>query len=311
MTAEINIGVPIKTHGPWPDLSRMYVGFAFSDYVTKEDIPVDMRYRDMIVFEKTGDGIKEYHLLSSTADESYVDKTKLNEASFRVSADAIAMHGSFFAYEKAIAFNIIKANTYHPICTISTDDLVVSDSMNGFSFTPGRIVDANITSEANATGLLEITCSAAHGLNTGDIVVLVNMNNAGHDKTTIITKVDNTKFTCDDIPYIAGAGNSAGVVTQPAYLESAQDTDGVFFVSFNINGTAAASNKVWKFELNNGILPVDSVVSERLSTNTIASLTASGIITVKPYERIWISGKNVTDTTDYTVKHMNLSLHKI
>lgn len=28
-------------------------------------------------------------------------------------------------------------------------------------------------------------------------------------------------------------------------------------------------------------------------------------------DRIWISGKNTTDTTDYTVKNMNLFLHKI
>lgn len=310
MGAEINIGVPIKTHGPWPDFNRMFVGFAFSDYITKEDIPVDLRFRDMIVFENTVDGVKEFHLKGSTADESYVDKTKLDDENYKSKLAALEAYGSFYAYDKAIPFNIVKANTYHPLCTVTADDFIAGYG-NQFAFVEGRIVDSNILAEADNGGYLLITCSAAHGLSNNDLVVLMNMNNAGHDKPTRISVVDSTSFICDDIVYVAGAGTSSGVVTQPAYLEAGISETGIFLASFNINGAAAAANKTWKWELNINVSPVDSIVSERYSTNTIAALTASGLISIEPNDRIWISGKNITDTSDYTIKHMNLNIHKI
>jgi len=310
MGRAINLGRPIVTHGPWMDLSKMFVGFDFSEYATKEDIPRDLRFVDMVVFEKSTGEVKEYHLEGGTGDELFVDKTKVDADNFKAVSENFLAYGSFYAYNKTIPFNIVKANTYHALCLVTAGDFTEGYT-NIVAFNEGRIVDANITSEADSSGKLLITCSAAHALSTGDLVVLVNMNNAGHDKPTIITRVDATSFTCDDINYVANAGNSAGIVTVPAYLQPVTNAGGIYFVSLNIDGTAAAANKAWKWEVNKNINAVDAIVSERLSTNTLASLSTSGIIELAENDKLWISAKNITDTTDYVIKNMNFNIHKI
>ena len=89
------------------------------------------------------------------------------------------------------------------------------------------------------------------------------------------------------------------------------DSGGVYAACFNIDGTAASANKNWKFELYLDITPQDNIVTERNSTNTLASMSTSGNIAITAGQRLWIAGKNITDTTDYTIKNMNLNIHRI
>lgn len=222
-------------------------------------------------------------------------------------------YGSFYAYNKTIAMAITVQDTYHAIHLITAGD-IVTGLVSGFEFYAGRVVDANITSEANGTGgKLRIVCSAAHGLSSGALVVLGNMNNAGHNKPTTISldgTNPTTEFLCEDITYVAGAGTSAGTVIVPAYLRAEVGADGVYLAAFTICGTAAAINKLWKFELNSEVTAHDNVVTERLSTASLATMSAGDLINVVAGDRIWISGKNITDTGDYSIKHLSLSLTK-
>lgn len=222
-------------------------------------------------------------------------------------------YGGMFAYDKSIALNIVTANVYHAFGLRSASD-IAAGLLKGFTFNAGRIVDANITSEADTGGKLRIVCSAAHGLVNGDIVTLGNMNNAGHNGVTVVlvdTTNPTTEFIANTITYVAGAGASAGVVYAPAYLEASAGSEGNYHANFIICGTASNTNKNIKWELNVGIAPADNIVTERLTTNTLATIEAAGNISVVAGNRIWVSGKNKDDTTDYTVKHFNLNLHKI
>lgn len=223
-------------------------------------------------------------------------------------------HGGFYAYDKAIPFQISVSDTYHALHLVTAGDFTAG-LLFGFTFFAGRAVDANITSEANGTGgKLRIVCSGVHGLATGDLVVLGNMNNAGHNKpTTITTDATNptTEFLCNDITYISGAGASAGTVDIPAYLKAGIGYGGTYHLGFTIDGTAAAANKNWKFEVNENITPFDNLVSERTSSNTLASMTATGNIQISENDKIWLSGKNITDTSDYTIKNFNINLFRI
>ena len=223
-------------------------------------------------------------------------------------------YGGMFAYNKAIPFNITVADTYHAFHLVTAGD-IVTGLLQGFSFDAGRVVDANITSEVNGTGgKLRIVCSAAHSLVTGDLVVLGSMNNAGHNKPTRITTDGTnptTEFLCDDITYVAGAGASAGTVDKPACLIALTGSDGVYFASVVIDGLSALPNKFWKFELNVNISAQDNVVTERKTTNTLASMSTNGNIQIAAGDCIWLSGKNITDTSDYTVQNLNINLHRI
>jgi len=223
-------------------------------------------------------------------------------------------YGELYAYNKTIAMSITVQDTYHGIHLVTAGDIVTGEC-SGFEFYAGRVVDANITSEADGTShKLRIVCSAAHGLSSGALVILGNMNNAGHNKPTTISldgTNPTTEFLCEDITYVAGAGTSAGTVIVPAYLRAEVGADGVYSVNLTIIGTAAAINKYWKFELNSEITAHDNIVTERFSTATLATMSASGLIDVVAGDRIWISGKNITDTGDYSIKHLNLSLSKV
>jgi len=221
-------------------------------------------------------------------------------------------YGEFFAYDKTLSMAITVANVYHGIHLITAGDIVTGEC-SGFTFNAGRVVDANITQEASGT-LVRVICSAAHGLSTGNLVVCGNMNNAAHNGPTRIT-IDGTnpttEFLCDDIPYVGTAGSSAGTITMPAYLQAGVGAEGIYNAAFTICGTAAAINKYWKFELNHEVSAYDNVVTERYSTASLATMSAAGLIDVALGDRIWISGKNITDTGDYTIKHLNLNLAKV
>jgi hypothetical protein len=232
----------------------------------------------------------------------------------------ISLYGGFYSYKKSIPFNITVADTYQAFRLVTAGDVLVSPAgINGFTFNAGRVVDPNIASEANGTGgKLRIICNIPHLLTTGDIVVIGNSGTAGgnaaHNKPTFITTDGTnptTEFLCDDINYVAGAGASAGTVDEPSHLHASVGSAGIYTATFVIDGTAINANKSWKWELNTNLIANDNIVSERTTTNTLANMSSSGNIVVADGDIIWLSGKNITDTTDYTIKNMNLHVHKI
>jgi archaellum component FlaG (FlaF/FlaG flagellin family) len=312
MANEINIGVQIKSHGPWPTIEKMYCGFAFSDYVTKEAIPEDLRFRDMVVFENTIDGVKEYILDQGVKDADYVEKTKIDETTRAAkAAEGIAM-GSFYAYDQGLAFGITKTDTLHPVLDDS-EVALVDGYAEKISFIPGNVTDSNITAEANpSAAVLEIECSKGHQLSNGDLVVLVNMNNAGHDGVTRVTVVDTTKFTCDDIEYVAGAGASAGSVLLPAFLRiPVSGSDGAYHITLSITGTPGAAAKNWQFAVMVERSVQEPLVTEITTVATPMNISLNGICQLSANQRVWVSAKNLTDTSDFTISYMNLSIHKI
>jgi len=221
--------------------------------------------------------------------------------------------GGFYAYNKSIAFNIVTADVYHAFGLRTASDFTAV-TLRGFTFDAGRIVDPNITSEANTGGKLRIVCNVSHGLVNGDIVTLGNMNNAGHNGATVVlldATNPTTEFIANSIAYVDNAGASSGVVYAPAYLQASTGSAGIYQATFVIDGTASNNAKSWKWELNIGVTPADNIVTQRTTTNTMASMSSSGHITIADGNRIWLSGKNITDTTDYTVTNMNLHLERI
>jgi hypothetical protein len=160
-------------------------------------------------------------------------------------------YGGMWCYNKALAFNITVKNTYHAFYSVTTGH-VVTGLLSGWTFNEGRLVDAAITSWGTASGLLQIVCSGAHGLNTGDLVVITYLDTTTesiYNKPTRINRVDTTTFNCADIANAAATG-TAGRVTKPAYIRAGAESAGVYAANFVVDGTASNNAKEWKWELN-------------------------------------------------------------
>ncbi len=85
MPDTINIGNPIHTNGAWPDINKMFVGFAESKYANKEAIPAAYRFEDMHVVALETAVRREYILEGGLVDGNYKEITKADNAEFQTS----------------------------------------------------------------------------------------------------------------------------------------------------------------------------------------------------------------------------------
>lgn len=223
----------------------------------------------------------------------------------------IQAYAGMYAYSKSIPLNIDTVNKYHAVHEVTLSD-ITQGSLHNWSFNKGRNVDANIISEANNSGKLQIVTSSTHSLTTGDIVVITNANNTAHNKATKVTVNDTTTFTCDNIDYVANAGTSNANVDEPAYLKALSTSDGKYSVSFSMSGSANTANKTFKFEVVKNESGQDNIVVEKnFPATEINTASSSGIVDIVEGDRLWMAAMNLTDTVDFTIKHFNLNLHKL
>lgn len=222
-------------------------------------------------------------------------------------------YGGFYTYNKAatMIIPIDTADVYHAIRSVTAGDILTS-AVDGFTFNQGRLVDADIANIKNgAGGKLQIECSGAHALTTGDIVCITKENRvAGNNMVTMITKVDSTQFTCDQIDYAGGTQTSTAVISEPAYLLASAGTSGTFHanISCNFTGTNA---RVIKMELNVGGTPSDEGSVAITANGTIQAVSSSSNVSIAAGDRIFITCKNVGGVEDITITNGNMNLHRL
>jgi hypothetical protein len=219
---------------------------------------------------------------------------------------AVTPRGEMTMYEAAQALDIDTAQKYVGAIGFSTGDV------QGFTFDAGRIVDANITSEADNT-VVRIVTSAAHGLTTGDIVTITGANNAGHDGITAVTVIDATTFDCDDLTYVAGAGASAAVVYEPSYLEAGATSAGEYEIGMNVSMEHASGGaaQVIKWEVNVNATEPDKCVGEsNIANAALETVSSSCFQTIAAGDRVWLAIKNQTAAIDMTIQHANVHLKR-
>ena len=215
--------------------------------------------------------------------------------------------GEMYMYEESQTVTINTANVYHAVLGFNTGDV------EAFTFDAGRVVDADISAEANpSANVLRITTSAAHNLTTGDVVSQTNMNDAGHNGITRVTVVDSTNYDCDDITYVAGAGASAGVVDEPSYLEAGTGAAGEYLLNISITGESVGTGKLFKWEVFKNATEQNKLAVERNHANTdTGNMGTAGFIEIAEGDRVFLAAMNKTDTTDFTLEHVNFNLHRI
>ena len=210
-------------------------------------------------------------------------------------------HGEFFVKDNATATVMTDANK--PVAL----ELGASSHLKDFTFQVGS--NGVITDTADNSGTLRIT-DASHGLTTGDIVTINGLATAAQNGITQITRIEDNTFDCDDITYVTAS--ETGTWQMGSYLLAPTGAAADYRVLFISSASSASANKTFKAELV--ILKTihdDTVTEQRFSATDITSLDFGGIITVADADRIWVCITGITDGTNITLKHFNLSINRI
>lgn len=225
-------------------------------------------------------------------------------------------YGEFFAYGKSatLVFGIATASAPHVLhnITATPSEDIVAGSLSGFTLNVGRNVDADITNIKNgASGKLQIQCSAAHGLITGDIVSITKENRvSGNNIITTITYVDATNFICDDITYSSGTQTSTAVIDLPAYLLCGASAAGKYLVNVSLSTNATLAKDItYNLHKNNSI--VRNIIMQSTGTGTVETISGSGIIDLISGDKVFLSATNASGVEDVIVNNCNLSLNRI
>lgn len=211
-------------------------------------------------------------------------------------------------------FHIHENATVTPINTVSVPHAVqgvgsvLVAPTNGFTFSSGST--GAITNTANNGGILRIT-DVGHGLSTGDIVTITGLATAAQNNITQITRIGNDTFDCDDIAF-ATAGETGNWYKGDALIANT-GADGIYSLSFNGFGISSGVNKVFEFELAQNSTLIEVLESRRFfaTSSDYGSFSAQGMVTVTAGDIISFIIIGITDTTDFTITHLNVSLHSI
>lgn len=199
-----------------------------------------------------------------------------------------------------------------PVTVTTKDDSVAlegfsSSHLQDFTFVSSK--NGTITDTANNGGKLRIT-DATHGLTTGDIITINGLFTAAQNGTTAITKITNDIFDCDDINWVTD--DETGTWQMGSYLLVPTGGAGTYMASMTSSATSGGANKTFLVQLCINIAAQPDVKVERkFSAADIGSVGMNGLITLAAANRIWLSVTGLSDTTDITFKHANLSLHRI
>ncbi len=210
-------------------------------------------------------------------------------------------HGEFFVKGNATLTTITDANKGVAL------ELGAGDHLKDFTFVAGA--NGVITDTANNGGLLRIT-DVAHGLVTGDIVSINGLATAAQNDITIITRIDDDTFDCQDITF--ATVDETGTWQMGAYLLTPTGGAGDYRIHFTSSVLSASANKTYTIQAMIGTTADDGLFAEvRLASSDVSEMAFGGIHTLAVADRLWICVNGLTDGTNITLKHFNMSINRI
>ncbi len=210
-------------------------------------------------------------------------------------------HGEFFVKGNATVTTITDANKGVAM------ELGAGDHLKDFTFVAGA--NGVITDTANNGGLLRIT-DVAHGLVTGDIVSINGLATAAQNGITVITRIDDDTFDCVDISF--ATIDETGTWQMGAYLLTPTGGAGDYRIMFTSSVLSASANKTYTIQAMIGTSEDDGLFAEvRLASADVSEMAFGGIHTLAVADRLWVCINGLTDGTNITLKHFNLSINRI
>ena len=210
-------------------------------------------------------------------------------------------HGEFFVKGNATLTTITDANKGVAL------ELGAGDHLKDFTFVSGA--NGVITDTANNGGLLRIT-DVAHGRTTGDILSINGLATAAQNGITTITRIDDDTFDCQNISF--ATIDETGTWQMGAYLLAPTGAAGDYRIMFASTVISASANKTYTIQAMVNRVEDDGLFAEvRLASADVSAMAFGGIHTLAAADRIWVCVNRLTDGTNITLKHFNLSLNRI
>lgn len=240
--------------------------------------------------------------LGTTGDEGVIyvkhlgDNTNTGWKIFNISH-----YANLHIHQNAVVTNILTANVSHLVAGLFVE-YITSD---GFTFQAGST--GSITAFADAgSGNVTVT-SAAHGMSNGDIISIAGTTNY-NGVFTVANATTNTYTIVDTWV----ANDATGTWIKGDNLTVDTGIDGLYKVDFSIFGFSATNNKLFRWKVYKNATWETVLHTERIfATNDVGAMGNSGLIQLSDGDKITFAIENGTDTADFTMQHVSLTLVKI
>ena len=211
-----------------------------------------------------------------------------------------AIYGEMYVYDGSTATVINAANQYHAIT------VPVTGAVSGWTFQAG--LTGTIASSASSDGGTTVTFTdVAHGLLTGEYVTVTGTTD--YNGNFLVTKLTDDTFKITD----TFVSDQTGQWQRGANLKANTSSAGTYLLAWSITADAAANSKEIKVEPVLNVTHQDKAASQRLfgTGGDWGQLVGGCVVTVAAGDIIYLQAKNVTDDTDFTIKHSNLTINKL
>ena len=209
-------------------------------------------------------------------------------------------YSDIHVHDNAVATVIDTANVAHFVQGLFGEVL-----SNGLTFAAGST--GAITAFADATGGQVTVTSAGHTLSNGDIVSISGTTNYNG-----VFTVDNVSGGNFEITDTWVADDATGNFYQGDNITVDVGSAGIYAMSMHLYGSSAIANKDFAFEVYKNNIDQDNIHAERrFATVDTGAVGSGGIVSLAEGDIISFAISNLNDTTNFTAKHINLTMHKL
>jgi len=198
------------------------------------------------------------------------------------------------------------ASIYHAIVLNIAEGLCL-----GFTSQDGQANPIASVAEDSAGVSMKITTTGNHNLTAGECVSHTGFST----KTAYRGKFIVQSIVSPTVYVVLGTytGTDTGLMKRGFSLKASAGSAGVYRLSWSLTGDADENTTQIKVEVNRNVDDLDNIAAEvhLVTKNLDESLSASGLVTIADGDFIWMSMANLTDGTDFNIRHLNLHLVKV